>query len=251
MAIVEVEPTDGVSVITMNRPEALNAFTTELMEAIIDAVKAAGKDDNCQCLILKGSGRAFSAGVDLKMLQKATFNHGFVDGVFSPRGADMARVLRASRKPIIAQVHGACFTGALEVALNCDFILTTVDTKFGDTHAKFGLRPSWGMSQLLPQAVGMRRARQMSYSAMTIKGDLAERWGLANIAYSDTETLEAETLSLAKRIASNSPGALAAHRDLFQVAEESRSMDEALKEELARDYPQITDTVERLKGFGL
>lgn len=250
MALVLIEQADGVTTLTMNRPEALNAFTTELMEMLIDAVEAADADEECGCIVLTGAGRAFSAGVDLKMLQQATFRHGFVDGVFSPRAADMARVLRAAAKPVIAQVHGACFTGALEVALNCDFILTTVDTKFGDTHAKFGLRPSWGMSQLLPQAVGIRRARQMSYSAMTIKGDLAERWGLANIAYPDVETLKTETLALARRIASNSRGALSAHRDLFAVAEGGHGMDEALKEELARDYPQITDTMERLKGFG-
>lgn len=249
-ALVLTTRANGVTTVTMNRPDALNSFTPELMQAMNAAIDAANADDDCRCIVLEGAGRAFSAGLDLKMLQKATFRNGFVDSVFSDDEVSIARRLRQSKKPVIAKVHGACFTGALELALQCDFILTTVDTKFGDTHAKWGLRPSWGMSQMLARAVGVRRARQMSFSAMTVRGDLAERWGLANMAFPDKATLDVETTKLAEAIASGSPGAVAAYKDLFAVHEENRPVEDALAEEVRRDYPGITDTMDRLKAFG-
>ena len=102
--------------------------------------------------------RAFSAGVDLKVLQGIDPQAGKIGDVFDKPAAETWQALRNSRCPVIAKVHGACFTGALEMALHCDFIFTTSDSKFGDTHAKFGLRPTWGMSQTL-SAIGVRRQR--------------------------------------------------------------------------------------------
>ena len=151
---------------------------------------------------------------------------------------------------MIAKVHGFCFTGALEIALHCDFMLTMADTKFGDTHAKWGLRPSWGMSQNLARAVGARRAKELSFTAATFSGEDAERWGLANAAFADKETLDTETMRRAVDIAGASRGAIAAYKDLYRLHEENRPLEEALDEEVARDYPDITDTADRLKGFG-
>lgn len=250
-ALVLTETAKGVRWISMNRPDALNAFIPEIFDQLNSAIDAANADPDCHCIVFQGQGKAFSAGVDLKMLQKATFRNGFVDSIFTEQQVDVSRRLRQSHKPVIAKVHGACFTGALELALHCDFILTTVDTKFGDTHAKWGLRPSWGMSQSLPRAIGVRRARQMSYSAQTIKGDLAEAWGLVNTAYPDLDTLNAETAKLAEAIAENSPGAITAYKDLFVVHENNMPLEGALSEEVARDYDSVTDTMDRLKAFGL
>ena len=238
---------NGVAEVTLNRPDALNSFTPDLLKALIAALKEA--EAKAQVIVLSGAGRAFSAGVDLKMLQNATFKSGKVDNVFDNVSVLAVDAIRHCAVPVIAKVHGFCFTGALEMALHADFILTTADTKFGDTHAKWGLRPSWGMSQNLARAVGVRRARELSYTAATFTGADAERWGLATAAFADVETLNAETARRAKAIAEASPGAIAAYKDLYRLAEENPALEDALGEEQRREYSQITDTMDRLKGF--
>ncbi len=241
---------NGVAFLALNRPDALNAFTPDLLVALAKAVDAANAASDIRCLVLEGMGRAFSAGVDLKLLQSATFEAGMVDGVFGNEAVSVTDKLRLSKKPVIAKVHGACFTGALEMALHCDFILTTKDTKFGDTHAKWGLRPSWGMSQNLARAVGTRRAKELSFTAAAFTGADAEAWGLANAAFADKDTLDRETSARATAIAAGSPGAIAAYKDLYAVHEQNLPVEDALKQEVARHYPEITDTTDRLKGFG-
>ena len=120
---------------------------------------------------------------------------------------------------MIAKVHGFCFTGALEIALHCDFIYTTADTKFGDTHAKFGLRPTWGMSQTLAQAVGVRRAKELSFTARTFTGAEAAHWGLANEAVADQAALDNTVAETAAAIAANSGAAVAASKDLYNLSQ--------------------------------
>lgn len=249
-ALVNTSMVNGVATITLNRPKAMNAFNPELLREIIDAFRAADADSSCRCVILEGKGRSFSAGVDLKMLQNATFEAGKVDGLFDGASFAAADAIRHARPPVIAKVHGYCFTGALEIALHADFILTTADTKFGDTHAKFGLRPSWGMSQNLARAVGVRRARELSFTGMTFTGLDAVQWGLANQAFETQEELDRETSRRAEAIAMAEPGAIAAYKDLYRLAEENPALESALQEEQDRDYPDITDTAERLSGFG-
>ena len=241
---------DAVETVTLHRPDAMNAFTPELLTELIAAIEDAAGDKSCAAIILEGEGRAFSAGVDLKLLQRATFSAGKVDDVFGDTAFAAADALRLCALPVIAKVHGFCFTGALELALHCDFILTTEDTKFGDTHAKWGLRPSWGMSQNLARAVGVRRARELSFTAASFTGRDAVRWGLANAAFQNTETLDAETAARAEAIAEGSREAVAAYKDLYRLHEESRPLEDALDEEVRREYPGITDTEARLKGFG-
>lgn len=240
---------NGVATITLNRPDALNAFTPALLSQLVEAIDDAGADRACGCIVLEGEGRAFSAGVDLKLLQSATFRAGKVDDIFGDTAFAAADRLRLAPLPVIAKIHGFCFTGALELALHCDFILTTKDTKFGDTHARWGLRPSWGMSQNLARAVGVRRARELSFTAATFTGAEAERWGLANAAFPDRETLDRETAERAEAIAAASRGAIAAYKDLYRLHEENRPLEDALDEEVVREYPAIADTADRLKGF--
>lgn len=245
--LVKSRMENGVAEITLNRPDALNAFTPDLLKALIDAVKDAEKQ--ARVIILSGAGRAFSAGVDLKMLQDATFEKGKVDNVFDNVSIKAIDAIRHCIVPVIAKVHGFCFTGALELALHADFILTTENTKFGDTHAKWGLRPSWGMSQNLARAVGVRKARELSFTAATFIGEDAESWGLANACFEDKEALDIETAKRAAAIAEASPGAIAAYKDLYRFAEENPPLEDALDEEQRRDYEEITDTADRLKGF--
>ena len=239
---------DAVLTVTMNRPEALNAFVPEMLEALSAALEAAARDEGTRVVVLRGAGRAFSAGVDLKVLRTDGTEAGHVPERFDRAGIAVASAMRGCPKPVIARVHGACFTGALELALMADMIFATEDAKLGDTHARFGLRPSWGMSQTLPEAVGARRAAELSFTGRTFTGAEAARWGLANAAVPDEAALDALIAERAGAIARNSPGAVAAYKDLFALAAERRPLAEALKEEVRRQYA-IDDTAERLAAF--
>jgi enoyl-CoA hydratase/carnithine racemase len=240
----------GVLALTMNRPEALNAFNPPLLTKLTSAIRRAATDEAVRVVVLSGAGKAFSAGVDLKLLQQMTFEAGRLGGAFDGEAAEAAAAIRRCLKPVIAKVHGACFTGALELALHCDFIFTTVDTKFGDTHVKWGLRPTWGMSQNLARAIGVRRARELSFTARTFSGADAARWGIANEALADTASLDAHVAARASEIASASQGAVSAYKKLYMLHEENRPLEEALATEVELEFPEINDTGQRLKGFG-
>ena len=240
---------NNILTITLNRPEALNAYRPEMLIEIREIILKTEDDPNVAVIVIEGAGKAFSAGVDLKVLQGFDPDAGKIGDLFDKPAALAWDTFRKSRCPIIAKVHGACFTGALEMALHCDFIFTTVDTKFGDTHAKFGLRPTWGMSQTLSQAIGVRKAKDMSFSARTVLGDEAVRLGIANEAVEDKDALDALVDKRAGQIASNSQASVSAFKDLYNVAQSGLSMDDALKEEFSREYPDIKDTNDRLAGF--
>ena len=240
---------NNILTITLNRPEALNAYRPEMLIEIREIILRTEDDPNVAVIVIEGAGKAFSAGVDLKVLQGFDPEAGKIGDLFDKPAALAWDTFRKSRCPIIAKVHGACFTGALEMALHCDFIFTTLDTKFGDTHAKFGLRPTWGMSQTLSQAIGVRKAKDMSFSARTVLGDEAVRLGIANEAVEDKDALDALVDKRAGQIASNSQASVSAFKDLYNVAQSGLSMDDALKEEFSREYPDIKDTNDRLAGF--
>lgn len=240
----------GVRSIILNRPDALNAFTPDLLKELTAAVSAAGRSPAVGAIVLSGEGRAFSAGVDLKLLQAATPVAGRISSDFDGEAFEAAAAIRRCLVPVIAKVHGFCFTGALELALHCDFIFTTQDTKFGDTHAKWGLRPTWGMSQNLARAIGVRRAREISYTARTFTGADATKWGLANEAVNDKAALDALVEARAVEIAKASRGAVSAYKKLYALHEEMRPLEESLATEVELDFPEIDDTAARLKGFG-
>ncbi len=250
MGFINQATRDGVRTIAFNRPDALNAFTPELLRELTAAVSAAGRDPSVGAIILCGEGRAFSAGVDLKLLQGASPVSGQISSAFDGEAFEAAAAIRHCLIPVIAKVHGFCFTGALELALHCDFIFTTEQTKFGDTHAKWGLRPTWGMSQNLARAVGVRRARELSFTARGFTGADAARWGLANEALKDDTALDAHVAARAAEIASASRGAVSAYKKLYALHEENRPIEEALATEVELDFPEIDDTAARLKGFG-
>ena len=246
---LQVSVNAGVLTVTLNRPDALNAFRPEMLTGLATLLRQADDDAEVAAVVLQGAGRAFSAGVDLKVLQGIDPEAGKIGDVFDMPARDVRCAIREIGKPVIAKVHGFCFTGALEIALHCDFIYTTEKTKFGDTHAKFGLRPTWGMSQTLAQAVGIRRAKELSFTARTLTGVQAVEWGLANEAVADQGALDALVAERVAAIAKNSQASVAAFKDLYNLAQDGRSIGDALDEEGNRVYSDITDTAERLAGF--
>ncbi|MEO0367813.1 MAG: enoyl-CoA hydratase/isomerase family protein [Pseudomonadota bacterium] len=250
MSDINSQLSDGIKTITFNRPDSLNAFTPDMLHELADALKDAETDSSVKVLVIEGAGRAFSAGVDLKVLQGINPVAGKIGDVFDSVAEEISNLVRNHRAPVIAKVHGACFTGALEIALSCDFIIAEASAKFGDTHAKWGLRPTWGMGQNLARAVGVRRARQLSFSAQVFSGQQAADWGLANESVDGLEALSERVTKIASDIAAGSPGAVNAYKTLYRLHEEYLPLEKALQSENALTFPQIDDTNERLGGFG-
>jgi enoyl-CoA hydratase len=176
VVLLEVFP-DGVAVITLNRPQAMNALSRELLDALARAVDAAAGDARVRVLILTGAGRAFCAGLDLKELGSGASEIGKV--TVTSRGDPVGAITRC-RKPIIGAINGAAVTGGFELALACDVLIASTDARFADTHARVGLASGWGLSQKLSRAVGIYRAREVSLGGRWVSAEQAAAWGFVN-----------------------------------------------------------------------
>jgi enoyl-CoA hydratase/carnithine racemase len=239
--------TDGaVATVTISRPDALNALTPSMLVGLGDALLSVSHDPSVRVVVLTGEGRAFSSGVDLKALEGRSLEGGSVGDVLDLPARRAIDLLTSMPKVVVARVNGFCFTGALELALACDLVVTADEAKFGDTHAKFGLRPTWGMSQRLIRLVGVARARELSYTARTFTGVEAAAWGLATRSVPLAE-LDAAVDDLVATLLANSQGSLAAYKDLYRAALDS-DMVAGLAYEASAAY-DITDTEARVADF--
>ncbi|MEO1063299.1 MAG: enoyl-CoA hydratase-related protein, partial [Actinomycetota bacterium] len=157
--VVTVEIDGTTAVVTLNRPEARNALNSEVLRAAPAEIARLDADETIEAIILTGADPAFCAGLDLKELGSTGANLGSsgANGRRPRRGPFAPRTT-----PLIGAVNGPAVTGGLEYALACDFLIASDRARFADTHARVGVMPGWGLTVLLPQAVGVRRARQMS-----------------------------------------------------------------------------------------
>jgi enoyl-CoA hydratase/carnithine racemase len=197
-------------------------------------------------VVLTGEGRAFSSGVDLKSLDGAPLPGGAVGDLLDVPARAVVELLTTMPQLAIAKVNGHCFTGALELALACDLLVAADEATFGDTHAKWGLRPTWGMSQRLPRLVGVARARELSYTARTFSGVEAAAWGLATTSV-PRDQLDGAVAALVEQLLRNSPGSLAAYKDLYRAALD-HDLAAGLAHEAATAYA-IDDTEARISSF--
>lgn len=237
---------EGVARLTLDRPAALNAITPTMLDQLVAALESVAADGSVSVLVLEGAGRAFCAGVDLKSLGDRALTGGSVGDVLDLPARRVMSLLGEIDAITMAKVHGYCFTGALELALACDFIVVAAGAELGDTHARWGLRPTWGMSQRLASAVGVRRARYLSSTARSFSGTDAAEWGLAVEAVPDEE-LDARVAEICGEITSNSRGSLAAYKALYRAAER-RLLDDGLSYEATTSF-EIDDTADRLQRF--
>ena len=238
--------TNQVCTITLNRPEALNAITPGMLHEIKQAIDEAGQNVDVKIIVLTGAGRAFSAGVDLKAIGDRRLENGAVGPILDDPARVLIETIQVVPKAVIAKVNGFCFTGALEIALACDLMIVAEEAKLGDTHAKWGLRPTWGMSARLPNAVGMRKARELSFTADTFTGQDAAEMGVANRAVPLAE-LDSTVQELAEKITANSADSIAAYKVLYNNGV-GKSVSEAVAFEQDNTFP-IADTEERLAKF--
>lgn len=199
MEVILTETDDAVRVITLHRPEARNALNVALLEALTEALHQAEEDDAVDVLVLTGADPAFCAGLDLYELAAGGTN---LRGTGDRPLASPFAAVRHLTKPLLGAINGPAVTGGLELALGCDFLVASERAVFGDTHARVGAMPGGGMTGLLPRAVGLAMAKEMSFTGNFIDATEALRLGLVNRVVAHDELLPT-TLRLAHDVAAN------------------------------------------------
>ena len=233
----------GIAILTLNRPDALNAVSPAVfveLRAHLDAIGAAV--DSVGCVVLRGAGRSFCAGNDLKAIMA---------GERAPEPhyqADTLQAIEDLPQPVIASVQGHCYTGGLELALACDLLIAGESARFADTHGRWGMTPTWGMTQRLPRRIGPLRAKELMLSGRTVDGREAAAIGLANRCVPDAE-LESATLELAKQIVANSWHTLRADKMLVNQGQDF-GLDQGLAYERRESPGASPDAAQRVASFG-
>ena len=242
-----VEVSDRIATITLNRPEARNAMTRRMRNDLCTALRACDADNGVDAIILTGADPVFTGGVDLREVA--------ADGLTEhPSGGkrqaeDPAQAGRDTTKPLIGAVNGTCVTGGLEIALSCDFIVASEQARFADTHAKIGVIAGWGMTALLPRAVGKRMAKEMTASARFVSAEEALRIGLVNHVVPHDEMLSQARALANQIVAATTPATAAAMRLYDEGDGMSFAEAKALEEQAMRNWTVDTDDMQR-RGLG-
>lgn len=234
---------NGLCTLMINRPEKLNALNGQVIVELrshIDDLKH--RFDTIGCVVLRGNGKCFSAGHDLKDIEARR------KPPYPNVQAETLECLANLPQPVITAVHGYCYTGALELALTGDIILAAQSARFADTHARWALTPVWGMSQRLPRRVGLAKAKEMMFTARTYTGEEAVAMGLANLCVPD-ERFEIEIESLARSILANSWFSNRANKRLLEKTD-GLSLENGLRYEIEHNEGRGPDMKERLTAFG-
>ena len=195
--IVDVE--DHVCVITLNRPEALNALSKELLEELAEALEESQRNDKIRCIVITGSEKAFAAGADIKMMQDKNFSEVFLEDLFTSESDRISSI----RKPIIAAVSGYALGGGCELAMMCDFIICSDTAKFGQPEINLGISAGLGGTQRLTRFVGKSKAMEMNLTGRLMEAEEAERCGLVSRVVPAKKLLE-EAISAALKISEKS-----------------------------------------------
>ena len=194
--VLLIEREAPLAILTLNRPDQMNALSSELRIALGTAFHDLEADPEIRAIVLTGAGRAFCAGMDLKEIGGG--GEGVSGYELSVAGqTEMREGISGFSGPVIAAVNGAAATAGFELALACDLIFVSKHAKFLDTHARVGMLPGWGLSQRLPRIIGIGRAKEISLSGNALSAERACEWGLANrICEPDALIDEARQLAL-------------------------------------------------------
>ena len=206
---VLLEKYEGYAVVTLNRPNDMNALSRELRSDFVAAFDDCTDDANIRVVILTGSGRAFCAGFDLKELA-STVEHD------TSQEADniVARAMERFEGPIIGAINGHAITGGFEMALACDILIASENARFADTHARVGMLPGWGLSQKLPRMIGLSRAKEISFTGAPIFAKQAYEWGLVNHVVEPDQLLP-RALEMAENMCACVPHVLQQYKPLI------------------------------------
>ena len=223
--VILVEKTGELAVVTLNRPQAMNALSRELRQAIAETFDALEDDANVRVAILTGAGKAFCAGLDLKELGAGADT---VQGTVTTR--DPVTSIGRFSGPVIGAINGVAVTGGFELALACDLLICSSEARFADTHGRVGILPGWGLSQKLSRTIGIYRAKELSLTGNFLSAAQAVEWGLANRVVAPAELLPA-CRKLAVDMLTLVPDCLSGYKRLIDQGY-AESFGEALKAEL-------------------
>ncbi|MGB9676935.1 MAG: enoyl-CoA hydratase/isomerase family protein [Candidatus Bathyarchaeales archaeon] len=218
------EKSEGIATITLNRPEALNAFSKEVIEEVLNAIEDVKADENVRVVILTGAGeKAFSAGADIKAMKGM---NALKARELSLMGEKLCLALENLEKPVIAAINGYALGGGLEVAMACDIRIASENARMGQTEINIGLIPGWGGTQRLTRLVGATKAKELIFTGKMIDAKTAEQIGLVNMVIPQSnfrETVRQFALELAQK----APVALKIAKALINKGAET-SLDVAL-----------------------
>jgi enoyl-CoA hydratase/carnithine racemase len=246
VAVVEVETKGDVALITLNRPEKLNAISVEMLDALYDAVEEIGRSESIGAGVLTGHGRGFSSGGDITAMH-AMDEREFGDTI--ERYMRLSAAFRSCPKPFVAAIHGYALAGGFELALMCDVRFAAVGTQFGLPDTPLGLSPTSGMTYLLPRIVGIGRALYLALSAENIDADEAERIGLVSRVI-DPDRLVDEAEAFAHHVAAYPRVGLAwTKRTLHEALDIDFEAATRLETEAELDCFRSPETRERFQAF--
>ena len=218
------EKSEGIATITLNRPEALNAFSKDVIEEILQALEDVRADETVRVVILTGAGeKAFSAGADIKTMAGMT---ALKARELSLMGEKLCSALENLEKPVIAALNGYALGGGLEVAMACDLRVASDTARMGQTEINIGLIPGWGGTQRLTRLIGKTKAKELVLTGKMIDAKTAEQLGILNMVV-PAEKLRDETRKLALELASKAPVAVKVAKALIDKGSDI-SLDSAL-----------------------
>lgn len=227
-AAILTEIRDGAIWLTLNRPEAMNAISPEVVQGLMQGLDRAQASAEVRAVVLTGTGRAFSAGADLKFVRGTGEGDGV--GTFLEDMLVLLNRLEGFPKPVIAAVNGTALAGGLEMVLCCDLVVAARSARFGDAHANYGLLPGGGGSVRLPRKIGPTRAKYLMYTGEFVSAESMESAGLVNEVADDAGLLQA-VCRIVAMIAARSPLGLARMKTLVNDGMQ-QSVDVALRQEL-------------------
>ena len=205
-----LETTDGITVLTVNRPQVLNSLNSEVVQELECALYGLDLDASVKAVVLTGAGeKAFVAGADIKEMAAIS---AFEAHDFARKGQRLMLLMRRMRKPVIAAVNGFALGGGLELALACDFIYASEKAKFGFPEVGLGIIPGFGGTQNLPRLIGPNRANELIFSGRIITAAKALEWGIANEVFAP-EDLLLKAIGTAREITGKSPLGVAYAKD--------------------------------------
>jgi len=232
--VVQVERNGGVATIRMNRPERLNAYNTEMGDALLAAALSVSADPSVRCVVLTGAGKAFSAGGDVEMMAsiRGGVSGGFLD--LTVRLHAFIATLRRSPKPVVAAVNGVAAGAGFSFALACDTAVATSSARFTLGYQNIGLSPDGGMTFFLARALGTQRAMGMTLFSKVLSASLAAEWGLVQEIFPDAEFASGVD-ALADRLASGPTLAYSRAKELY-----NRALSQPLEAQLEEERQNIS-----------
>ncbi|RKZ29633.1 hypothetical protein DRQ36_08030 [bacterium] len=243
---LKTEISDGVAVVTLNRPEALNALNSELLAAIGETFTELGNDDNARVIILTGEGKAFAAGADIAEMVEYNAAQG---KAYSELGMKAFRAIIECPKPVIAAVNGFALGGGCELAMSCDIRIASVKAKLGQPEITLAVTPGFGGTQKLPRLVGPAIAKELLFTGRMVKADEAKEIGLVNKVV-EPEELMNTAMEMANKIKAFSPLTLKYVKDAVnQSTEVSQTAGETYESDIFGVCFSTEDLKEGMTAF--